>query len=417
MKNLPLWFSRRLSQNSKRTKSGTGTTGAVIAVMGVAFALAVMEITLAVTVGFKHEITAKLDGFVAPVTVTAPSGEYESSDNFVRFSPELVNPITDVVPEATVNPFLSQSGMLKTDEDFAAILLKGYENDYPATFERSNMIEGEWISADDTRTVVISAEMARKLGLRPGNRVNVCFFVDNAVKARPFTVSGIYESGLSEYDGLVAYTSADAIRKVNHLDSGMISGVELRNIAMDDSKIVSDELADAYVRQAVELSDGNLLFNVSSVAEEGSMYLSWLDLLDTNVVVIFILMTLVAASTLISSLFIQVLEKVNAIGLLRAIGARNRLVSMIFVYLSLRLVGLGVIIGNVLGLGLIAVQSYWCIFTLDPEMYYLNYVPVEISFTTIIILNVAVIAAAWLMLIVPAGIATRLSPARTLRFD
>lgn len=418
MKQLSIWLSRRMSGEGVRNTSGTGRTGAIIAILGIAFAVAVMEVTLSVSVGFKRAITEKLEGFVAPVTVShIPDGNGAASDKMIALSSELIEPVLRIAPGAKIIPVVTQSAMLKTDSDFAAIVLKGYEADYPATFERSNLIEGEWLKTGDKRSIVISTEISRQLGLKTGDRVNACFFTDEKVKTRPFVVSGMYETGLGEYDNLVAYTSSDAIRAAVHSDSTMVSAIELYNIPAKESASVAQSLSAEYYRQSPSDLGGGPVYYADSIQNQGAMYLNWLDLFDTNVVVIFILMSLVAASTLISSLFIQVLEKVNTIGLLRAIGAPDKMVGDIFVYISLRLVGWGIVIGNVIGLGVIFVQYQWHLISLDPEMYYLNYVPVEIMWLPILLLNIAVIIATWLIQILPARIATRMSPARTLRFD
>lgn len=414
MRSLPLWLSTRLTHYS----GGTGKTGAVIAVLGVAFALAVMEITLAVTSGFKKEITNKLEGFIAPVTITSTLLESnEEREQFIHVTPEMLEPISRLAPDATPIPVLCQSGMLKTDTDFAAIMLKGYEPDYDADFERGNIVKGQWLDPADRRGLVISTVTAEKLGLDVGSKVNAVFFVKDAVRARPLKVVGLYRSGLSEFDNIMAYTTSATIRAINHVDSTYITGIELYGLALRSSGHVAKALQEAYLEYAVANGDVTYAYTVESIAQQGSQYLNWLDLLDTNVVVIFILMAMVASSTLISALFIQVLERVNTIGLLRALGARNRTVSRIFVYLSLRLVGAGMLLGNIIGLGFIIVQSMWHPVALDPEMYYLDSVPVNLSPLSMVILNVSVFAAAWIIMLVPARIATHLSPAKTLRFD
>lgn len=176
-------------------------------------------------------------------------------------------------------------------------------------------------------------------------------------------------------------------------------------------------LKESFLTTSILEQNPDLNYTVDNIFRQGSVYLSWLDLLDTNVVVIFILMSLVAISTLISSLFIQVLEKINTIGLLKALGAGNKLISRVFILISLRLVFYGIVIGNALGLGIIFTQYKWGMISLDPEMYYLNRVPIDVNFLSILILNVCVVIVCWLVLILPAQIATRMPAAKTLRFD
>lgn len=414
MGNLSFWLSKKLSGNSH----GDDKTGKVIAILGVAFAVAVMEITMAVSVGFKKEITAKLEGFIAPVSVTAPlSADGSELSGMLQTDSMVIEPIKNIVPEAELVPTYILQGLLKTDLDFAATALKAYDTTYTAAFERGNMVEGRWLSNDGRREIVLSSAVATPLGIHPGDRLTFCYIVRGNMKARPLEVVGIYDSGFSEFDKLVSYVNPEFIRNIYHAKPGEISALELRNIDVYRSQEIGESLKQKYYENALFTQNPDRAYNVMTVAKQGAVYLNWLELLDTNVVVIFILMAFVAACTLVSSLFIQVLQKVNAIGLLRAIGANNGLISRCFVYLSLRLVGWGMLIGNVIGLGFIFTQNQWHYLSLNPEMYYLKHVPVYFELLPIILLNIGVMIAAWLILILPAKIATRMSPSATLRFD
>ena len=414
MRNLSYWLSSRLNGNSNNTRR----TGSIIAVLGVAFALAVMEITLAVSIGFKKQITYKLQGFIAPVTVYAPHYEDEyATQGIFEVDSALLHTIKSIAPGADPVPSLYMQGMLKTEEDFASVAIKGFENDYPAIFEKENLTQGRWIDADGKHEFVISEHLAQQMGLKLGDKINICYFINGNVKARPFVIVGMYKSGMTEFDKYMTYTSADEIRKIYHAEPGYVSTLDLHGIDLKDVNEVSDELQRAFFNNAAINQTPEKAYNVTNAARQGMKYLSWLDLLDTNVVVIFVLMALVAGCALISSLFIQVLDKVNAVGLLRALGAPSSIISRVFLLISLKLVGWGVILGNILGLGLIYAQSRWHVIALNPDMYYLDFVPVEISCSSILFINLGVVVASWLILILPARIATRLSPASTLRFD
>lgn len=408
MSSLPFWLSTRLGTG----KRGTARTGSVIAILGVAFALAVMEITLAVSVGFKTEITSKLEGFIAPVTISAGT-----ETGFIAMDETTISPIVEVAPQADIVPVVSLPTVLKTDEDFAAIVLYGHEADYEASFERSNIVEGSWLDSTDRFSAVLPASVASRLGIKVGDRFIAGFFIAGKIKSRPFTLTGTYSSGLSDYDSMIGYANSDALRSVARVPDNAVTAIELRNITIDNAMNVGQELATRFGYITIETESPDRIYNVSTIQNQGALYLNWLELLDTNVIVIFILMALVAATTLVSSLFIQVLEKINAIGLLRALGASSDTVSSVFIYISLRLTLLGLVLGNLIGLGFIFIQSRWTIVSLDPEMYYLSSVPVHIDTLSIVTINIATMVAAWLILIVPARIATRLSPAGTLRFD
>lgn len=414
MSSLSFWLSRRLSKKSRNTVR----TGNVIAILGIAFAVAIMEITLAVAVGFKQKIAQNLLGFVAPVTIVPAQNGVDTGESLVLpYDGYLKNLINENLKNADAVAIFELEGILKTDDDFAPVSLRAFQSDYSSDFEKSHLINGQWV-ANNKREIVLSNETAKKLQISVGDKIALCFFRDDKMKVRQFNVAGIYDTGLTEYDKLVAYVGEDTMRGLlNVYDENEYSAVQLRNIPLNEAEEASHRLADAIFNSALYLQNPDLAYGVQNIYMQGAVFLNWLKLLDTNVIVIFILMTLVAACTLTSSLFIQVLGKVNAIGLLRSIGATGAMISSVFRYITMRLVLIGIIIGNILGLGLIYVQSLTHFITLDAETYYLEYVPVQISLFQIILLNIGVIVASWLIILLPAKIATRLSPASTLKYD
>lgn len=413
MKNFPFWLSTRLTGKN----NGTGRTGSVIAVLGVAFAIAVMEITLSVSSGFKDEIVEKLQGFVAPITIL-PSNETSSeTSGLVSCDSALYDEINSVVPNSEKVPVYRLQGLLKSDSDFVAMTFKAYGHDFEATFEKNNLISGQWIDDEDKKSLVVSDLVARDLNLEVGDRIYLCYLVENTMKSRPLIVSGVYDSGFAEFDKGIAYINGRLARDIFHADTLEFNQLELRNINLDEVDAVSSQLRNVFFQSAVERGDLQDICEISTIEQQGAVFLNWLKLLDTNVIVIFILMAAVAICTLISSLFIQVLEKMNTIGLLRALGMRNSSVSNIFIHLTVKLIGWGIILGNLLGLGLLYLQDKYHFVSLDPEMYYLKFVPVKIDVSAFILLNISVIIAGWLIIILPARLATRIAPASTLRFD
>ncbi len=408
--NLPTYLSGKLSGTSSRT----GRAGSVIAVLGVALSLAVMEITMGVVIGFKHQITDKLEGFIAPVSISSPTDFYGArTESFIAMNDTLLEPVKQLLPDAVLVPVLTQPAIIKTDSDFAAIVVNGHDTGYGAAFEKGNLVEGTWLdSTGENTSLVISRHTADRTGLKVGDKTTLCFFADEKIKSRPFVVSGIYDSGFGDFDQIIAYAPSSALRAVNKLDDTMITRLEVRGLPVEAADEAAASLAEEYVSRNPSAG-----YTVSSIRQDGAQYLNWLELLNTNVVVIFILMSLVGAVTLISSLFILVLDKVQAIGILRSLGAPDGLIRRLFMHLSLRLVGAGLILGNIIGLGFIFTQSRWNYMSLDPEMYYLDSVPAEFSIWWTLAVNAGVIVLAWAVILIPARFATRLSPVSTFRFE
>lgn len=412
------WFSQRI--RLRKGAPASTSTGVVIAVAGVALALMVMELSLAVVAGFKHEIERKVLGFDAPVTVN-PAYDYHTglSDDEMRLSDTLAGIVKATVPEAVTVPVFRRHAILKTDTDFMAVECLARGSGHDDSFERGNMIEGSWPdfageNADDS--IVISEPMAAKLNVATGDRIFMYFFVDNAPKARRAYISGLYRSNFGEYDNSIIHTSLGLMQGLGDGGRDTATGVALEGISRDRIEAAAERLQSALLDAYREGRIGEV-YPVDNIFHTGAIFFSWLDLLDTNVVVIFILMVCVAAFTLISSLFIIILDRVSTIGVLRALGATRGQVSAVFVNVALRLVGLGMLAGNAVALGIIALQDATHFLPLDPQMYYLSHVPFEISLPAILLLNAGVGAGAWLLLILPARLAARIDPAATMRYE
>ena len=419
--NLSIFIGRRLSFNPG---SGRPTPpGVAVGVAGIALALIVMMVSIAVVTGFKHEIREKVTGFESEITIYAhdmQTGEYESSG--FQLTPSLRSVIAQSAGEdARVTYSVRQPGILKTDSTFTGVVIKGVSPDFDWTFVREALVSGEipdYANCDDelTNTIIISSDMARKLGAVEGDRIYAHFFRNNTIASRRLTVKAVYDTRFSDYDGLYAFTPALLLQQLAGVDSTTVGAVEINGIQGRDVEEVTDRLRAATMQLSINDTPGRI-YEVSNVRQAGAMYFNWLELLDTNVAVILILMTLVSGFTLISSLFILILDRINTIGLLKAMGADNSLVRAIFIVMAERLVVRGLVIGNIIGLGLLFVQHKWHLIPLDPEAYYLAFVPVEINWWYIVALNVGVAVVSCLMLILPSQMISTLSPARSIRYE
>ncbi len=416
--NLQFWISHKLKLTG--SEGGSVSTGVVIAVAGVALALVIMVLTLGVVLGFKHEIADKLTGFDAKVFIEpAYDPETNSLEDYISLSPVIEQAVADAGVAAPLSLTFKQPGILKTDSDFSGVVFVGRDGNHNATFERSNIIAGVFPDYDDgsaVNDIVISQTASDALGLACGDKVDSCFFVDGKLKTRRHTVAGIYRSDFGEYDNVVVYASLSGLQKVAGVDSLTGTRLEVSDIGDDEIDAVSETLSDA-LAAAYHSRHSEKYYPVSDIHQTGAIYYNWLGLLDTNVVVIFVLMLCVAAFTLVSSLFMIILDRIRTIGLLRALGLQRSSVRSIFIHMGMRLVGLGLLIGNVAAIGLLAVQQEFRLVSLDPEMYYLRYVPVEFSWPGIVAINIGIVVAAWSIMIIPAMSAARIDPAKTMQFE
>lgn len=415
-----LFIARRLRISTG--KSSRSATGIVIAVAGVALAVTVMLVSLAVIKGFKNEIKAKVTAFESQLTVS-PATDSSDGDNDVSaaphpitLTPKIQGIISSAVPGSEVSLSITYPGVLKTPDSFSGIVFKSNPHTSLSHLIGENIIEGKMADfASEPNAVVLSAHTADKLGLKTGDKVGAYFFSDGTMRSRNLTVTTIFDTHFSDYDSNVAIVSSEMLSKIAGLEKNQGTRIDINagEINVEEAaNSLQNAFLDAYYSGVIPEP-----YLVDNARHRGALYFNWLDLLDTNVIVILALMAAVATFTLISSLFIIILERVNMIGILKAIGASNSLIRRIFILVAERLVVRGMIIGNIIGLGLIYLQSRFRFIPLNPESYYLSYVPVSIGWLEILILNLGVIVVAAGVLILPSHIIATISPAKSIRYD
>ena len=417
--NAVFWIARRLRITG--TSGDKHSAGAVIAVAGVALAVMVMEITLAVVSGFKSEITRKITGFDSQITIERPY-DYASGlqKEYISLSPEIMSSVPDINAEG-VKASLSMQlpGMIKTDSDFAGTIFIGRDSKHDVTFERGNIIDGVFPDYSDEakqNDIVISGITANALGLSPGDKVFVYFFIDNSLKTRKVSIAGIYESYLSEYDKAIVYASMDFLQKVAGIDQSSGTHLELSGY---DPEMIEAKGKEIEYELNYSSADGQLnkYYPVTTIMQTGAMYFNWLSLLDTNVIVIFVLMLCVALFTLVSSLYLIVLDRIPTIGIMKSIGASKNWLSQLFVNIGMKLAVTGIIIGNAAGLGICILQQHTGFIGLDPEMYYLSQVPVKMEVLPMIFLNLEMLLLSWLILYIPSRSAARIDATESMRYE
>lgn len=394
----------------------------IVAVGGVALSFMVMLLAIAVVTGFKAEISRKIMGFDAQIRIMPLASFYGDEDVAIALDGNLRQIIDSGLgdlpegykPETVVS--LRQAAMLKTDNDFMGVAFRSFGDGYGWDFERENLVEGSIPNDSLPRGIMISETMGDKLGLRPGDKVDAYFFVGETVRPRKFEITGIYRSDFGEYDNLVAYVAPSMISRMLKLSGHEGEAVEIRGLPADDiipaAQRLQSVLSAAYAKGDIPQN-----MAVTSVYSSAAMYFNWLGMLDTNIVVILILMGCVSGLMLVSCVLILILQRVRMVGLLKSLGASNRQVGMIFVRLGVRVTLSGLLIGNAVALAIIGIQWRWHLLPLDPESYYLSFVPVELPFSSWAMLNSATAVMAFVIMLLPAAAVSRLSPVKVMRFE
>lgn len=403
---------------SFRPDSEKKSIGPLIAVMGVALSFIVVALSLAVVKGFKNQIINKLQGFTSQITVTAT---VESPDGIIAapivLDENTRSTILDIIPDAKLALTITQPIVLKTDSAFQGLVLKGLDTTWQWDFIKSNISAGEIPDPDDSashQTIIISTLTANALGLNIGDKTPVHFFDGNELRIRPLKVAAIYDSHFSDFDKTLAFTPICMLQDFFKIDSISGTSIEIEGLKFANIGQAANALQRQFFSHPIQPGKS---YRVDSILTQCAMYLNWLNLLDTNVVVIMVLMICVAGFTLVSSLFILILERVNMIGLMKSLGATNSQIRRIFILMAERLVLRGLLIGNIVALSIILLQQHLHIVPLDPEAYYLNYVPMEFNISTWVMLNIGVIAVSLTVLIGPSHMVSTLSPIKTLKYE
>ena len=407
--NSAYWIAQRLYFSQQADGSRRSRPAVRVALAGIVIGVMVMLLTVCVVVGFKQTITDKVAGFGAHIQVVNFDNNNTYEMQPITVSDSLLQVLSHFPHVASVHPFLTKPGIVKTDDAFQGIVFKG--TDYYDYFAQ-NLQEGTLPTKPNE--VLISARQAKALALNVGDGM-LSYFVDEQVRARKFTITGIYETGFGEFDNLFVLGLPAVVTRLNQWDSTQVSGVE---ILLDNTRYL-DETADAIYFATVNHLDENgyNVYYVQTLHQLNPQVFAWLDLLDMNVVVIILLMLAVSGFTIISGLIILILDSVQLIGVLKALGANNGYVRRIFIAQAGMLIGKGMLWGNVLGLGLAALQYFTRMIPLEASTYYVNYVPMAFPWGWLLLLNAGILFVSLLVLLAPSAIITRISLAKVMHFE
>lgn len=416
--NFPLFIARRIYSDHIGDQQKVSKPAIRIAVAGVAIGLAVMIISVCVVLGFKHTIRDKVVGFGSHIQV-ANFYTLQSSaiDQPIAIGDSMMNVLKKTEGVKHVQRFAMKQGILKTDNDFLGVMFKGVGPEFDSTFIHKSMVEGSiphFSDQQSTNRILISKDMASKLRVKAGDRIFAYFIGEGGVRTRRFTISGIYQTNLAQYDKTTCFCDLYTARKLNAWTDDMVTGAEL---TVNDFKQLGTTANDIINRVNRTQDQYGNTFSSKTIRELSPQIFSWLDLLDLNVWIILAIMTAVAVVTMISGLLIIILERTTMIGVLKALGARNSTVRHTFLWFAAFIIGKGLLIGDALALALILLQKFTRFAKLDPQTYYVDVVPVELDWTLIVALNIATMLIALFVLIAPSYLVSHIHPAKSMRYE
>ena len=400
------FIANRITFKSKRTFSKLIVR---IAIIGIMLGLGIMILTLAVVRGFKQEIREKIRGFSGDIQVikfdlnnSLENSPFTDDENFVKKA-HTVNNINTIVP------FAIKPGIIKTHSEIEGVVLKGVDKTYNWAFFKKNLITGKLLDFTDTiqskKQLLISQYTANRLQLKVGDKI-LMYFVQVPLRTRSFTITGIYSTGIEEVDKHYVIGDLSLINRLNNWKPDEIGGYEIQLNDFDDINGTANSIDNILPTKLKSYT----------VMENYAVIFGWLDLLDGNTFVVLTLMILVAVINMISALLIMIVERTTMVGMLKALGASNWAIQKVFLYNAFYLIGLGMLFGNMFGLGFGYFQSQTHFFKLDQASYYMSFVPIQFNWVELVVLNICTFIICLLVMIGPSMLVTRIEPVKAIQF-
>jgi len=405
---------------AKRIIQGEGNTNTSrilrFALIGIALSLSIMILSVAIITGFKKAVKEKVSGFGGHMQITNFDSNISFETTPVSINPPFLSTLANLQGIQNIQPYALKGGIMRTQSDMQGVLLKGVDGVYDWSFFKNNLIAGN-IPAyqDDVRSldILISKTISNKLRLTVSDTITV-YFIQNPPRVRKFSIVGIYDTGLKEYDELMVVADIKQVQRLNGWEENQVSGFEIFIKDFDQLSAMTDSV---YFSVSNRFGQHDEKFMVKNIQEIVPQIFDWLRLSDINVWVILGIMSLVAGFNVITALLILILDRTRMIGLLKALGSRDQMIRRIFVIKAMYLLSKGLFWGNLTGISIALIQQYTRIFTLDPEAYYVSYVPIHLDLVHVLLINAGIIFIVFVMILLPSWAVQRISPVKAIRFQ
>jgi len=380
-----------------------------IAILAISLSVAIMLLSLIILSGFKSDISEKIVGFGSHITISSFTNNQSYESEPVSINQDFYPKIKDEEGISNIQVFATKAGIIKTETDISGVLLKGISSDFDNSFFSKNLLEGNIPLYNDTVVsdkIMLSSSITKKLSLSLGDDVVVYFFQEPN-RVRKFVLSGIYETGFVDFDEIIMIVDIQHIQKLNNWKNKEVGGFE---ILIDNFDKLDEVTNHIYSKIPYDL-------NAQSIIEKNPQLFDWLELQNVNLKVILILMIVVGSVNMITALLILILEKTKLIGILKSFGCSNWSIRKVFLYNASYLLINGIILGNIIGLGFAVLQQKFKLISLDPNIYFMNTVPIKFDFIHIFALNLGVLVICLFVLVIPSYVITKIAPVKTIRFS
>tara|TARA_R110002049_G_scaffold67310_7_gene174976 strand:- start:14470 stop:15702 length:1233 start_codon:yes stop_codon:yes gene_type:complete len=408
--NYELFIAKRIIAG-KKYKNSISSPIIKIAITAIALGIIIMLIAVATASGLQTKIRDKMAGFKGHVQIL----NYDNNNSDVSIVP--INIEQEFYPEfkniegiKNVQIFANTGGIIRTDTDFEGIVFKGVSTDYDWSFIKEYLIEGRVPNFNQPRTkeILLSQTIVNRLQLKLNDTITTTFLktTSKLPSNKKYTIVGIYNTGFSQFDKNVMIGDIREVQNLNKWSENQVGGFE---VILDNFDNIEEKNEEIY-------SEISMTLNSKSIVDLYSSVFDWIKLFDNNVWFIIAIMILIAGINMITALLVLILERVQMIGILKALGSNNSSIRKVFLYNASYLILKGLFWGNIIGLSIIGIQYFFKIITLNPETYYVSTMPVHISIGAILVLNIGTLALCFLMLIIPSYIITKINPSKSIKF-
>jgi lipoprotein-releasing system permease protein len=406
-----LLLARKMIGGRRNGITGQSSSAIVkIAVAGIAIGMAVMILTVSIVTGFQNEIQQKVIGFGSHLQISLYNPQNTLSAKPIDRNQAFIDPIKAEASVKNVNVYAYKTGIMVANGEIKGIMAKGIDSDFDWSFFRKYLIEGHTFSIKDSTksdSILLSQFIANKLNLKLGEKVTVVFIEDEKERKRRFVIGGIYESGMDQFDANMVLCDIRHVQKLNNWTDQQVAGFEVTLNSFHDLEKLDQIISDHISWE----------FTTLKITDQFMEIFGWLELQDLNVFIILTLMVMVSGINMITALLVFIIERTNMIGLLKAMGAKNGSISRVFLYNAAYLILLGTLWGNLIGIGIGALQQHFKFIKLDKTSYYIDHVPVLFESSTILLINVGSILISIVMLVLPSMLVSKINPVKTIKFN
>ncbi len=409
--NYELFIAKRIIAG-KEYKNSISSPIIKIAITAIVLGIAIMLIAVSIGAGFQNKVRDKMSGFKGHVQIiNYDNNNSDVSTVSIDRNQEFYPGFKNIDGIKNVQIYANVGGIIRTPTDFEAIIFKGVSTDYDFSFFKEYLKEGRLpdFSLGRNKEIIISESIANRLNLKLNDTIETLFSSEKSrlkYKKRKPIIVGIYNTGLEQYDQSIIIGDIREVQRINSWDDNQIGGFE---VLLDDFDEIQEKGNEIYSTIGATL-------NSNTIVDSNPAIFEWINLLDNNVWFIIGIMVLVAGINMVTALLVLILERVQMIGILKALGSTNWSIRKVFLYNASYLILKGLLWGNIIGISVLLIQKYFKVISLDPQTYHVSTVPVDINLWSIVFLNLGTLVLCFIMLIIPSFIITKIQPSKSIRF-